>query len=68
MNPPIAATLSAGLYAILTLFHVLIKRAKQLPSNSRRRQQLINPLYGKKKTIKLLYRPLQAIKTVTWLN
>ena len=68
MNPRIAVTVSAGLYALLTLFHVLIECAKQLPSSGGRRQQLIDPLRGERKTIELLYGPPQEIKTVTRLN
>ena len=68
MNLPIAVTVSVGLYALLTLFYVLIECAKQLPSSGGRRQQLIDPLRSERKTIKLLYGPPQAIKTVTRLN
>ena len=68
MNPPIAATVSAGLYALLTLFHVLIECAKQLPSNGGWRQQIVDPLHGERKMIKLLYGPPQAIKMVMQLN
>ena len=68
MNPPIATAVSAGLYALLTLFHILIECAKQLPSSGGRRQQIIDPLRGERKTIELLYGPPQAIKTVTRLD
>jgi len=68
MNPPIAAAVSAGLYALLTLFHVLIEYAKQLPSSGGRRQQIVGPLRGERKTIELLYGPPRAIKTVTRLD
>jgi len=47
---------------------MLIEAANNLPIASGKRQQLINPLRGKRKTVELLYGPPQALKTVTRLN
>jgi len=41
---------------------------KNLPALNSRRQQLVNPLCGKARTIELLYGPPQALKTLTRLN
>jgi len=47
---------------------MLIKATNNLPAASGKRQQLVNPLRGKGKTVELLYGPPQALKTVTRLN
>jgi len=47
---------------------MLIKATNNLPTASGKRQQLINPLRGKGKTVELLYGPPQALKMVTRLN
>jgi hypothetical protein len=68
MKPYILATVSTGVPAIISLLYILIKCIKNLPALNGRRQQLINPLRGKARTIELLYGPPQALKTVTRLN
>jgi len=47
---------------------MLIEAANNLPAASGKRQQLVDPLRGKGKTVELLYGPPQALKTVTRLN
>ena len=59
---------STSLLALLVLIQILIDYTKSLPAPSRRRQQIINPLRGKARTVELLLGPLQAIKTLTRLN
>jgi len=47
---------------------MLIEAANNLPIASGKRQQLVDPLRGKGKTVELLYGPSQALKTITRLN
>ena len=58
----------AGLYALLALFHVLIKGAKNLPISNSKRQQIFDPLRGKATIVELLYGPPKAIKTLTCID
>ena len=60
--------MTIGLWALLGLLYMLIEAANNLPAASGKRQQLIDPLRGKGKTVELLYGPPQALKTVTRLN
>jgi len=58
MRPYILATVTAGLWALLGLLYMLIEAANNLSIASGKRQQLVNPLRGKGKTVELLYGPL----------
>ena len=58
MRPYIPATVTAGLWALLGLLYMLIEATNNLPAASGKRQQLVDPLRGKGKTVELLYSPL----------
>ena len=49
---------STSLLALLALIQMLIDYVKSLPTPSRRRQQIIDPLRGEARTVELLLRPL----------
>jgi hypothetical protein len=68
IKPYILAIVSIGVLAIISLLYILIKCVKNLLVLNGRRQQLVNPLRGKVRTIELLYSPPQALKTLTCLN
>ena len=53
---------------MISLLHMLIECARNLPVLNSRRQQLVDPLRGEARTVELLYGPPQALKTVTRLD
>ena len=68
IKPYILAIVSIGVLAMISLLYILIKYTRNLLALNSRRQQLVNPLRGKVRTVELLYGPPQALKTVTRLN
>ena len=60
MRPHKPATVTAGLWVLLGLLHMLIEATNYLPTPSGKRQQLVDPLRGEGKTVEL-WRPLVAL-------